>query len=313
MSLDDNLLSVLRDNGRLPVSEISRKLDIPRHQIDERLKALTASGSLSFSAHVHPALLGIHSYSHVLIWTHGPTEAVTSTLSHMPNLPLVSAVAGEHDIAVEIGANNHSHLEAILEDIKSVPGVTAVRSSHHIRSFASRFNSSTGLTEADLPPLDPINKQLVEVLRQDGRAPYQRLSEKVGLSVGAVRSRLTKLIESGLLRVTCIPNWVDATRSFVVGIGLNTIGTAQTLQPLLDELRSHPSTEFGALTVGHFDVIATLSAPSLHELRRVLDRIKSHDSVSRLDSWMHLEIERESYELRDPFNRSPRKPRPTKR
>jgi DNA-binding Lrp family transcriptional regulator len=299
MTLNDDLVTLLRDNGRLPVSEISRRLNTPRHQVDERLHELINSGSLQFSANVHPALLGIHYYSHVLLWTNGSTQFVAERLSKMPEVPLVSVVAGEHDITLEVGTPNRDSLTSVLAKIKQIPGVRFLRSSVHTKTFESRFNVEADLAEADFPPLDDINLQLVHLLRLDGRMPYQKLSNKVGLSIGAVRARIKKLLNSGMLRITCVPRWKDATRNFVVGVGLNTTGPSAGIELLVSHLQASATVEYGALTLGHFDLIATLSSASFRELRETLDSIKDLAIVQQATSWMHLELVRESYEISD--------------
>ncbi len=297
MSLDESLLATLRDNGRLPVSEISRRLGVPRHRIDERMHSLIEDGSLRFEANVHPALLGIRHYCHLLLWVEGSTAPVTRQLCAMPDVPLVSAVAGDHDITVEIGARDRELLDDALRAIRSIPGVRTTRASVHTRSFVSRFGIDADLAAADFPPLDSVDRRLVDLLRTDGRLPYRQLSARVGLSIGAVRTRVTRLIDSGMLRITCVSHRLDTRRSFVAGIGINTLGDPGCLEALVTDLQSDPAVEFGALTIGHFDLIATLSAPSLHTLREALDRIKRSRSVQQVASWMHLDIERESYEV----------------
>ena len=48
--------------------------------------------------------------------------------------------------------------------------------------------------------MDPIDERLVELLQRDCRVPYHELGRGVGLSVTAVRARLTKLRGRGDVR-----------------------------------------------------------------------------------------------------------------
>ncbi|MCS6787705.1 MAG: AsnC family transcriptional regulator, partial [Aigarchaeota archaeon] len=52
--------------------------------------------------------------------------------------------------------------------------------------------------------MDEKDRRLVEYLVRDARMPYKRLGELVGLSEGAVRKRVKRLRELGLLRFTAI-------------------------------------------------------------------------------------------------------------
>ena len=293
-SLDESLFAILHDNGRLSVSEISRRLSVPRHRVEERMHALMNSQALRFVAHVHPSLLGIHHYCHVLLWVDGPSEPIAKRLSAMPNVPLVSAVAGDHDIVIELGAQDPTHLDQILTEVRSVPGVRAARASQHTRSFVSRFGADTDLAAASFPPLDTVDRRLVELLRVNGRASYPTLSDHVGLSVGAVRTRVNKLIDSGMLRVTCLTGTAQRTRNFLMGVGITSRGDTA---PIVEALSQMPTTEYGALTIGHFDLIATLSSGSMRALRTSLDALNAVGSVEHVSSWIHLNVERESYEV----------------
>ena len=294
MSLDESLLSVLHDNGRLSISEIARRLSTPRHRVEERMRALTANRSLRFVANVHPSLLGIHHYCHVLLWVDGPSGPVSKQLSEMPNVPLVSAVTGDHDLVIEIGARDQSNLEEVLTEVRSTPGVRATKASQHTRSFMSRFGTDADLAATSFPPLDAVDLKLVDLMRKDGRMPYQTLSNSVGLSVGAVRARVNKLIDSGMLRITALSTMTERTRNFMVGIGITCRGGSA---PIVEALRRMPTTEYGALTIGHFDLIATLSSSSLHSLQQTFDALYGLPEVDHVSSWMHLSVERESYEI----------------
>lgn len=294
MTLDESLLTVLHDNGRLSISEIARRLGVPRHRVEERMRTLTHSQMLRFVANVHPSLLGIHHYCHVLLWVDGPAGPVAKRLSEMPNVPLVSAVTGDHDLVIEIGARDQSNLEEVLTEIRTIPGVRATRASQHTRSFVSRFGADADLAATSFPPLDSVDLQLVELLRNDGRLPYQTLSESVGLSIGAVRARVNKLIDSGMLRITALTNMVERTRNFMIGIGITSRGSTA---PISEALRRMPATEYGALTIGHFDLIATLSSGSMRSLQAALDTLCELPEVDHVSSWMHLNVERESYEI----------------
>lgn len=58
-----------------------------------------------------------------------------------------------------------------------------------------------------LPILDDIDRQLLSILRENGRASYTDLAKEVGLSRVAVQTRINTLIENGTIeRFSCILN-----------------------------------------------------------------------------------------------------------
>lgn len=57
------------------------------------------------------------------------------------------------------------------------------------------------------PAIDDIDRKLISLLSQDGRASYTDLAKEVGLSRVAVQTRLNALLENGTIeRFACILN-----------------------------------------------------------------------------------------------------------
>ena len=48
--------------------------------------------------------------------------------------------------------------------------------------------------------LDAANRAIIEALQRDGRQPYGAIAEEVGLSEAAVRRRVQRLRETGIMR-----------------------------------------------------------------------------------------------------------------
>ena len=49
--------------------------------------------------------------------------------------------------------------------------------------------------------LDDVDKRIIEQLQQDGRRPYTQIAPAVGLSEAAVRQRVQRLIDSGVMQI----------------------------------------------------------------------------------------------------------------
>jgi DNA-binding Lrp family transcriptional regulator len=48
--------------------------------------------------------------------------------------------------------------------------------------------------------VDSIDRHIVDVLLEDGRAPYARIGTRVGLSVAATKRRVDRLVRDGVIR-----------------------------------------------------------------------------------------------------------------
>jgi DNA-binding Lrp family transcriptional regulator len=293
MEFDAALIDALHDNGRLPMSELARRLGVPRRRVQERMHDLLDSGTMRIVANVHPSLLGIHTFCDVLIWVDGASAPVLDALRGFRETTLISAVAGHCDVVVEVGAEDRNHLDDILARIRAIPGVRETANSLLVQIFRSRFETGTELTETTFQTPDEFDTRIIALLREDGRMPYRVLGREVGLSIGAVRARLARLMESGMLRIACELNRPDAARRMKLGAGIRLRGKNDQL---IDALLAMPAVEFGALAVGHFDLFVAISGSSLRALHGVMDEIRALEGVSCVTSWVHLDVVRESYE-----------------
>jgi Transcriptional regulators len=59
--------------------------------------------------------------------------------------------------------------------------------------------------EASTPAvLDAVSKQIIEQLQEDGRRSYAAIAKAVGLSEAAVRQRVARLTESGVMQIVAV-------------------------------------------------------------------------------------------------------------
>ena len=68
--------------------------------------------------------------------------------------------------------------------------------------------------------LDDVSKAIIEQLQQDGRRPYATIGKAVGLSEAAVRQRVSKLLETGVMQIVAVtdPLQVGFNREAMIGI-----------------------------------------------------------------------------------------------
>ncbi len=69
--------------------------------------------------------------------------------------------------------------------------------------------------------IDDVVRAIIEQLQADGRRSYAAIGQAVGLSEAAVRQRVQKLIESGVMQIVAVtdPMQIGFARQAMVGIG----------------------------------------------------------------------------------------------
>ena len=126
--------------------------------------------------------------------------------------------------------------------------------------------------------LDDVSKAIIEELQQDGRRSYASIGKVVGLSEAAVRQRVQRLIESGVMQVVAVtdPLELGFARQAMIGIRAN-----GPLEPVADALSQMEEVVYVVMTAGTYDVLCEVVATDDGEL---LDLVSARIREERTDS-----------------------------
>lgn len=292
MELDDRVLAILRENGRASYTDIAGRLGVPTSAASASVRRMLASGEVRISAIVNPELSRREYRAHVSVWAVGRVEPVLTLLQDSPEVRFLSTIGGLFSLVAEVHAGSRAELQRMLTQIRATPGVEAVNTAIFDRVF--RFASHVVSSGTPSVALDDTDRDLIRVLQDDGRATFRELGRAVNLTGGAALLRFQRLVRDEVIQIGAIVRRAPDSRNVAMGLGINVRGDpAETAA----ELAAHRSVEFVATAIGRFDVIATISSTSLGELRAQLDDIHARTEVASLETWVHLEILRESYGL----------------
>ena len=125
-SLDLKILSLLRENARVTVSEIAGKINLSVPAVSDRLKKLEASGVIEkYATIVNSAFFRKELTAIMFISLERPkfTEQFMAFVQQEDEILECHYLAGSFDYAIKIITHNTATLEKLLNRIKSVPGV----------------------------------------------------------------------------------------------------------------------------------------------------------------------------------------------
>src|SRR5919107_6211999 len=82
------------------------------------------------------------------------------------------------------------------------------------------MSKSNGRADRVRPPLDDVSKAIIEELQQDGRRSYAAIGKVVGLSEAAVRQRVQRLVDHGVMQVVAVtdPPELGVSRQALIGV-----------------------------------------------------------------------------------------------
>ena len=137
--------------------------------------------------------------------------------------------------------------------------------------------------------LDPLDNQIIDILRKDGRASNASIARELDLTEGTVRRRLKRILDEDYVHVTVL---MDAGKMGYVSEAL--VGV-QVDPDKVDEVARHIAdlSEVGwvALTTGTYDVFAWTALPSPEELGVFLrTRIGTIPGVRRTETFVNLSV-----------------------
>ena len=141
--------------------------------------------------------------------------------------------------------------------------------------------------------LDEVSKAIIEQLQQDGRRSYAAIGKVVGLSEAAVRQRVQRLVDSGVMQVVAVTNPLELGFGRQAMIGIRVEGE---LEPVAEALAAMDEVDYVVITAGSFDVLVELVVEDDHELHDVLStRIRTIPGVVSTESFMYLSLRKQTY------------------
>jgi len=141
--------------------------------------------------------------------------------------------------------------------------------------------------------LDEVSKGIIEQLQQDGRRPYAAIGKAVGLSEAAVRQRVQRLLDNGVMQIVAVTDPLELGFARQAMIGITVEGP---LEPVADELAEMDEIDYVVVTAGGFDLLAEVVCESDEHLLDVLsNRIRTISGVRSTESFVYLKLRKQTY------------------
>lgn len=140
---------------------------------------------------------------------------------------------------------------------------------------------------------DKTDKRIIAELQQDGRASYAAIGDAVGLSETAVRNRVKRLTDAGVMQIVAVtdPTQLGFARQAMIGIKVS-----GPLEPVAAAVAAFEEVDYVVVTAGSYDVLAEVVCESdAHLLELVSGRIRAIEGVRETDTLMYLQLQKQTY------------------
>ena len=141
--------------------------------------------------------------------------------------------------------------------------------------------------------LDDVSKAIIEQLQADGRRSYAEIGKAVGLSEAAVRQRVQKLTDSGVMQVVAVTDPMQLGFYRQAMIGIRVTGDTTLLAAALAKL---PAVDYVVLTAGSFDILVEVVTENDDDLIILLNKeIRALPGVQSTETFVYLKLVKQQY------------------
>ena len=141
--------------------------------------------------------------------------------------------------------------------------------------------------------LDAANRAIIEALQKDGRQSYGAIASEVGLSEAAVRRRVQRLRDTGIMQIVAVtdPLQLGFTRQAMVGISVE-----GDVRAVADKLTALSEVDYVVICAGSFDLLVEVVCEDDEHLLHLLnDSVRSIPGVRRTETFLYLKLAKETY------------------
>jgi Lrp/AsnC family transcriptional regulator for asnA, asnC and gidA len=141
--------------------------------------------------------------------------------------------------------------------------------------------------------LDEPNRAIIEQLQADGRRSYAAIAAAIGLSEAAVRQRVQRLLDSGVMQIVAVtdPLQLGFARQAMVGVRAD-----GDLSEVADKLASLPEVDYVVVTAGSFDLLVEVVCNDDEHLLSLLNNsIRAVPGVRDSETFVYLKLAKQTY------------------
>tara|TARA_B100000676_G_scaffold283136_1_gene309601 strand:- start:96 stop:587 length:492 start_codon:yes stop_codon:yes gene_type:complete len=157
----------------------------------------------------------------------------------------------------------------------------------------NELTGAPGRSTSEVFALDEVDRAIITELQDDGRMSYADLSPRVGLSQAAVRQRVNRLLERGVMQVVAVTDPLSLGLNTQAMVGITVSGDVRAVAAAVSANRE---AEYVLITAGRYDVLAEVLCEDNDALLTLVnDRIRSIEGVASTEVFSILKMEKMTF------------------
>jgi len=133
--------------------------------------------------------------------------------------------------------------------------------------------------------VDDVDKKIIKILKDDGRAGFGEIGSQVNLSEGAIRKRIKTLSEEGVIRKFTVKVGVTEGAEAITLLATN---PAFPTQEVSKRIQAIPNVETIYEVTGEYDIIAVIGGMNVAEVNECIEKIRRVEGIMKTNTMIVL-------------------------
>lgn len=298
--IDRTLIDLLLRDVKTTNRELAARTGISVSAVSVRLRELTASGAINFTAIIDWENAGFDwlIIARIRTQTRSPRE-VAKDVGNLEQCLVSSVSLGAHDVVAYFLVQDRAELKRLTDDeLPRIAGIADMSvdlaTDTTITPNGRRVFIGRGRPILRLPApriqLDDLDVAILQALIEDGRQSSRRIARAQRASEGTVRTRLNRLVQANLVRAVAMVDPVVLGMAGVIATISIQVDRSQVIA-IRNRLAAIPELAFMAVCVGSCDLSITLTANDPQELVGLIsDRVQAIDGVHAVEILLLIDV-----------------------
>ena len=140
--------------------------------------------------------------------------------------------------------------------------------------------------------LDDKDRTIIELLQADGRMPFTKVAAEVGLTEGAIRQRVQRLTDTGVMQIVAVTDPLSLGMRRVAMIGARVGGDAEATAASLSKMEE---VEYLVATAGRYDLMFDVVADDDTHLMSLLSALRGRDDILEAEAFVCLKLFKQTF------------------
>ena len=133
--------------------------------------------------------------------------------------------------------------------------------------------------------MDDLDREILDILRRDARAPYTEIAEQVGTSEGTVRNRVERLLEEGIIERFTVSTRTGNIKAMIeVSVKVNVHTTEIT-----GRMAEWDQVDFVWQVSGEEDIVLIVDAVDTGAVNQLITRARELEEVENTKTRLILD------------------------